>query len=266
MPDTATKPAPSATVILADPDGGGDEPFAIYLLERAAASRFMPGRFVFPGGRVEPADGVDPLDRDTLARTAIRELFEEAGVLLAQGRPAAPQRLAEVRRSLQRGLTTLDLALDTLKLRADLGALKPVARWITPAARPRRFDTTFFLAAMPPGQEATSDQQETSAGLWLTPSAALAQNQAGQVALAPPVVRILGQLSDYPSLQALFDAKPDLTPVEPVLWAQDGERVILLPDDPDHAHGRPRSPGRPAPANRATRLVHRDGVWLPYQA
>lgn len=266
MPDTSPKPVPSATVILADPDRGGEDPFAIYLLRRSAASRFMPGRFVFPGGRVEPADGVDPLARETLARAAIRELFEEAGVLLAQGRLPSAQRLSEVRRSLQRDLTTLDLALDTLKLRADLGALKPITRLITPKARPQRFDTTFFLAAMPPGQEADSDQTETSEGVWLSPREALAENQAGRVGLAPPLVRILGGLAQYGGLQAAFDAKADLAPIEPVLWLEGKKRVILMPDDPDYGHGQPRSPGSPAPADRATRLEHQDGVWLPYKA
>ena len=102
--------------------------------------------------------------------------------------------------------------------------------------------------------------------MWLSPRDALSDNQAGRVGLAPPLVRILGNLAQYESLQAAFDAKPDLAPIEPVLWLEGKKRVILMPDDPDYGHGSPRNAGSPAPAAQATRLVHQDGVWLPYKA
>lgn len=268
MSDKPSRPVPSATVILADPAQGDGHPFAIYLLRRTGSSRFMPGRFVFPGGKVEPADGADPASLETLARAALRELFEEAGVLLAHGAAPDPERLAEVRRSLQRGLTTLDLGLDKLSMKAAPGALFPFARWITPTARPQRFDATFFLAAMVCGQEAVADERETTEGVWISPAAALQQNQTGQVALAPPLVIILAQLAQFKDLDELLDAQHDLSPVQPILWIDGETRIIMLPGDPDYAQGQvsdQANPGRLVDAAEATRLVHKDGVWQPYQ-
>lgn len=267
MPDNSANPIPSATVILADEARGGDDPFAVFLLRRNDSSSFMPGRYVFPGGRVEPADGSDPMAAATLARAALRELFEEAGVLLAHGRAPDPERLAEVRRALQRDLTTLDLAMDKLSMRPAPAALVPYARWITPQARKHRFDTTFFVAAMPTNQEARADERETTEGLWLSPAQALADNQAGKVVLAPPLVRILGGLAGFGGLGPLLEGGHDLAPVMPVLWAEGDMRVILFPDDDDYRLGMPGDPGhlgREVAAGRATRLVHRDGAWIPF--
>jgi len=269
------QPQPSASVILLDPQRGREEPFGLFLLRRRAQSSFMPGRFVFPGGRVEPGDGDDAWSPEALGRCALRELWEEAGVILARELsrpgvllPPAPAR-EDARRALQEQRTTLEQALAGLGLTPHLEGLRPYARWITPLARPQRFDTRFYLACMPAGQEADSDQMETSEGLWLGPGQALRENQEGRVELAPPQVRILGELATYPSLDALWSRQADLEPVMPMLWAGQGQRIILLPDDPDypaHAPADPRSPGQPCPAHQATRLLHQEGRWLPYRA
>ena len=264
---------PSASVILLQASVGSDDPFCLYLLHRQGKSRFMPNLYVFPGGRVEPKDGSDPTSDSALRICALRELWEEAGVILAHD----PQKAAalpgpksqEVRESLQDGRTGLDEALTSLGLRADLKALTPYARWITPPAWNQRFDTVFYLATCPEGQRADCDQKETDAGLWLSPRKALEQNQQGLVVLAPPQVRILGELSEYDSLEQIMDrgGKRDLTPVRPFLWIKDGKRIILFPHDPEYerqAPSSPEDPGRPCPASQATRVVNDNGRWLPY--
>lgn len=270
----AAQPLPSASVILVDPGRGENEPFGLFMLKRRQKSSFMPNRFVFPGGRVEEHDGTDPLSDEALRRCALRELWEEAGVVLAQGDLPGPEELARARQALMAGELGLEQALAELGLSPDLGALCPYARWITPPARAQRFDTMFYVAVMPAGQEAASDQSETSQGLWLGPCRALAENVQGQVELAPPQVIILGQLAEVGGLGALLThcQSPDLSPVRPVLWIQgsgsEALRVILLPGDPDYVAGAPSDPGdlgQPCPAIQATRLVHAPGVWVPHR-
>ncbi|MFH1035690.1 MAG: NUDIX hydrolase [Pseudomonadota bacterium] len=269
------QPQPSAAVILLDPQRGQGEPFGVFLLRRRAQSRFMPNRFVFPGGRVEPGDGDDPWSPQALQICALRELWEEAGVILAKN-PAGPQAAwppaaacQAARQAMQASGASLAQTLAGLGLAPRPEALTPYARWITPLARPQRFDTQFYLALMPVGQEADSDQLETSEGLWRGPAQALRENREGRVELAPPQVRILGDLAAQASLEALWGRRPADQPVLPVLWAGDGQRIILLPDDPDYpaqAPADPGNPGQPCPAHQATRLVHQEGRWLPHRA
>lgn len=272
MPNSR-EPLPSASVILLDPERDGEDPFAIFVLRRQAGSSFMPDRYVFPGGRVEPSDGDDPLAPSSLQRAALRELWEEAGVILAtdaQKAASLPRKEREAARAaLNSGDLGLDEALAGLGLAPDLGALVPYARWITPKARSKRFDTIFYVAAMPPGQRAEADNQETTQGLWLGPAQGLLANQAGEVSLAPPQVRLLGELSQYPNARELLERDPgDLEPVQPVMWLSKEMRMVLLPWDPDHAAGRPGAeglPGQACPAHLASRMVESDGRWLPYR-
>ena len=254
----------SASVVLLDPDRGAGEPFGVFLLRRSQKSSFMPDRFVFPGGRVEPDDGPDPGQLATLSRCALRELWEEAGVLLARGAHGEPAQ-ADALAGLPRRGAGLGPALADRGLAWDLAALRPWARWITPTARPQRFDTLFFLATMPAGQEATADQRETSQGLWLGPAQALAENQAGRVELAPPQVRLLGELAAAGGMEAVREATTRLEPVLPRLWTGPEARVVLLPWDRDYAAAEP-GPGQACPAHLASRLVDRQGRWLPQRA
>ncbi len=269
---SASQPLASASVILLDPQRGGGEPFGLYLLRRRAESRFMPNRFVFPGGRVDPHDGPDPASDQALRVCALRELWEESGVLLApeleRGGGPDTRELNRARRALQEQGAGLAQALAGLGLSLHLTALRPYARWITPQARSQRFDTLFFLARMPAGQEADADRQETSEGLWLGPRQALAENLEGRVELAPPQVRILGELAAAGGLDRLWESAGagGLEPVLPVLWIRGEQRVILLPADPDYAAGAPGDPDNPGlacPAHQATRLVHSQGRWRP---
>ncbi len=265
------EPQPSAAVILIDPEREGPG-FRLYLLRRAGGSRFMPGRYVFPGGRVEPGDGPEPRSDTALRACALRELWEEAGVCLAQPRPGAPapeqQALAAARARMLAGEQSAAEALAGLGLSPAPEALTPYARWITPEARPQRFDTTFYLARMPAGQAASADRTETEAGLWLAPEEALAENAEGRVSLAPPQVRILGELATHRDAGELLAAAAgsDLAPVMPVLHAGESGRVIMLPWDRDYAAGVPADPARPCPAGSASRLAHSRGRWLPLVA
>lgn len=262
----------SASVILLRPGSAPDHPFELYLLRRAGSSRFMPGRYVFPGGRLEPEDGPLPPSQEALKTCALRELWEEAGVCLARPLPkAAPPAWPQIeaaRAGMLAGEAVLALALAALGLEPDLKALTPYARWITPKARPRRFDTTFFLAQMPAGQTASSDEAETTEGLWVSPAQALSQNQEGRVALAPPQVRILGELSAFAGRDDLLAAAQaaDLTPVMPKGHFTKTVRTIMLPWDPDYEAGIPTREATPSPAGQCSRLVHTDDRWLPYRA
>lgn len=267
-PESVIKPS-SSVILLAPGDGVG---FRVFLLKRAGGSSFMPNRFVFPGGKVEPSDGADPASLPAAVACAVRELWEESGVLLAGPAQAlaglSEGELAEARNRVDRGQAGLADTLAGLGLVPDEQALWPYARWVTPKARPQRFDARFFLALLPEGQRAESDQRETSVGLWLSPAQALAENQAGNVELAPPQVRILGELAQETSLASLMSTpRPDWDqPIEPILWAKDGKRVILLPHDPDYPAGQPVQEAAPCPAGQASRLLHQKGLWLPFQA
>lgn len=262
----------SASIILIrEPDRSAD-PFEVFVLRRGEASSFMPGRYVFPGGALEVSDGEADRGGDSPAMRicALRETFEEAGVITATDPGAAagldPERLAGARQAVHDGRTGLVQALAGLALEPDPQTLTPYARWITPKARPKRFDAMFYLARMPEGQTPTADMSETTRGVWLSPGRALEENEAGRAALAPPQVRLMGELAGFSSTKELFSgaAASMITPVEPVLHLGDDTRTILLPWDRDHASGRPDSPARPCPAGKASRLVFTKGRWLPF--
>ncbi len=262
------QPRLSASVILLREAPGEGRGFEVFLLKRNDGSGFMPGRFVFPGGGLEKSDGAG---EPGLKRCAIRELWEEAGVLLARREPGsevpAGAGLEAGRKRLeQRGLGLEDV-LEEMGLKPAFDLLIPFARWITPKARSKRFDTYFYLALLPRGQKAVSDFKETTEGVWLTPDQALEENLSGRVGLAPPQVRILGELAAHSSLESVLgEAGSDgpLEPVRPVLWKDGGRRIILLPWDEDHGRGSPESRAESCPAGECTRLIHEKGRWHPY--
>ncbi|MDB5955088.1 NUDIX domain-containing protein [Ramlibacter sp.] len=182
-------PAPSATVVLLR---DVEDDLEVFLLRRHGRSQVLGGAYVFPGGKTDPEDGdwVARLDRPAdrlhallgepdlsvaaaaaLFVTAIRELFEETGLLLADASPEAARAHWAAVRS---GRAFDELRAAGLSLAA--GALHPWSRWITPtlgSVGRKRFDTRFFLAAVPPGHHATHDEHEATESIWLTPRAAL---------------------------------------------------------------------------------------------
>jgi 8-oxo-dGTP pyrophosphatase MutT (NUDIX family) len=288
---------PAATLILVRERAGQ---LQTYLLRRSPNSRFMPGLFVFPGGLVEPADGdegfwndrvdVRPaalgtrpggdLERSLALRyavAAIRETFEEAGILFAaaDGAGSTALKRAEERRRRER------LPPDWLRQGAaaegwtlTVSALRPWAHWITPVGMPRRFDTRFFIAVLPEGQNGRPDLRETTEGLWIGARQALAQNLDGRTPLSPPTLVTLHELAGYASLEHLEEGLPQRgwgEPNFPRLVPLDSGRgaLIIEPWDPmyDRADLRIEA-GKLAenllPAGAPfSRLWNDGGVWKP---
>jgi 8-oxo-dGTP pyrophosphatase MutT (NUDIX family) len=251
-------PRDAATVILLR-QGAGVEAF---LLRRTKALEFAPGACVFPGGSVDerdadqaiawagpsPADFGDLLgvsaDRSrALVCAAVRETFEESGVLLAGPSPTdlvrASAVLVQDRRSLLDGSASLGdlLSRRGLLLRADL--LTPWARWITPEVSPRRFDTWFFAAALPPGQaaalsaavgsDAGADPGESDSGTWLRPAAALAAARAGQITLLPPTAVTLAELEAHQDVASILAQRRVIAPLLPRVVVEEGRAWLAMP-------------------------------------
>ena len=228
--------------------------FEVLMLRRTAAMRFAPGAYVFPGGSVDEADadpgitwhGPDPADMGAqlgaspeLARAlvcaAVRETFEESGVLLAS-EPGGPLPVPSGssweadRNALTTGSLTLAelLSRHGLAVRADL--LVPWARWITPEAEPRRFDARFFAAALPAGQHAAGHHAEADRTAWLRPANAIEAAKAGSMSLFPPTAAILSEFASC-GLDDILAQRRTVAAVLPVLAAEGGEVWLQLPDE-----------------------------------
>jgi 8-oxo-dGTP pyrophosphatase MutT (NUDIX family) len=252
----------SATVLLLQDTVDGLE---VLLLERHLASDFAGGAFVFPGGKVDATDrGFDParvrggdLDvwraqlgvethEDALGVlvAAVRETFEEAGVLLATRADGTPltaddlagARLREARRRLATRGEPFDWrpVLEAEDLVLDLGALVPWSWWVTPAGQHRRFDTRFLAARLPAGQTAAHDEVETTALVWARPADALAAQARGERVVIYPTRRNLQALDAFGSTAQLFAAAAagqlDTRRIEPRLVEVDGVTLVQHPD------------------------------------
>lgn len=180
-------PQPAASLILLR-DGAGGEGLELFMIERHTGLRFAPGATVFPGGRLEEADHA-PHWRDGWPGhaapddlphriAAIRETFEECGLLLARGSVDGAS-LAEMRRRTVAG-TPFAESLRRGGMEPAVDRLAPLARWVTPEGLPRRFDALFYLAPAPEGQRPMVDGGEAVAGLWATPRRFLAEGEAGR--------------------------------------------------------------------------------------
>lgn len=279
----------AATVMLVrDRPSSGIE---VFMLKRHLDSDFVGGAYVFPGGKVDDADRADDLgaicpgrsdaeasallgiDRGGLAYwvAAVRECFEEAGVLLArQGTsalrprsslptssesarsgpgsdpsgllvsfadPAVADRFVEYRGRLNGGeLRLVDLCREE-NLALAVEGIHYFAHWITPHGAPRRFDTRFFVAAAPPGQVALHDDYETVANMWVSPADALVMHAGGELDLILPTIKNLEAIGRFESSAELLaaaaavEAVPTITP----RIRMDGKGVrILLPWDPGY--------------------------------
>jgi 8-oxo-dGTP pyrophosphatase MutT (NUDIX family) len=223
----AAVPRPAATVVLlrpaADPTRGALE---VLLTQRPATMAFGPGLHVFPGGALDAGDS-DPriVARSRLGDphriAALRELFEEAGVLIADradGLPAGSDSdLAAELPALRAGLVagSLDLAaiLERFELTLATDRLVYIARWQTPPAYPRRFDTWFFAVELPAGAILDLDPYEVAGHAWMTPRSALAELAAGEIELWPPTFTTLRLLEHVPDVAAIRSnlvlAEPD---------------------------------------------------------
>ncbi|MEV6366622.1 NUDIX hydrolase [Micromonospora musae] len=246
-------PRVAATVLLLRPAGTG---FEVYLIRRVAAMAFG-GMYAFPGGGVDRSDseahldwagptpaewgerlGLAPDAAQAVVCAAAREVFEEAGVLLAGADPASV--LGDVsgddweaaRVALEKheiGFAEL-LAERRLTLRSDL--LRPWSRWITPEFEPRRFDTYFFVALLPEGQRTRDVSREADRTLWIPPAAARAGAEAGELGMLPPTLVTLGQVAAAADLAGVVRAattRDAATPVTPrlELSGEGGGRFLL---------------------------------------
>jgi 8-oxo-dGTP pyrophosphatase MutT (NUDIX family) len=263
---TPATPRDAATVMLLRPaaaDAGeavdvGVAGVEVLMLRRVAAMKFAPGAYVFPGGSVDPADygaevgwhGPDPAEfgarlgasaemARALVCAAVRETFEEAGVLLAGAPdggpladPSGPSWAAD-RAALTVGQLTLAELLSRrgLVLRADL--LVPWARWITPEGEPRRFDARFFAAALPAGQVATGHAAESDHIAWLRPGDAIESARAGEISLLPPTATTLQDfaVADSGGVAGILGRRPVIEPVMPRLVLEDGQAWLYVPDE-----------------------------------
>ena len=213
------------------------------MLRRTMNAAFAGGMYVFPGGRVETADGDDVERAHRLA--AIRECFEEAGILLAHT-PGTFEPIADGHLALAERTGVYDGSVDLLALCAAHG-LEPaieqlawVAHWITPKGEgARRFDTRFYLVPAPAGQTSTHDDNETIASLWTRPEVALQRQVDGELVMMPPTITNLQFISQFDTIdQAMETARALPTPqcVLPKLRVGDDGKVvgIVLPDEPGY--------------------------------
>jgi 8-oxo-dGTP pyrophosphatase MutT (NUDIX family) len=224
---------PAATVMLVRDAGerrGGS--LEVLMLRRHPESVFAADAWVFPGGRVDDGDGAGmplgagPSDEEASAAlglpsgglaywvAAARECFEEAGILLARHADTgvwldtssewSAARLARHRRDVHAGVASLGVVLEAEGLVLDLSGVHYVSHWITPPGRTaRRFDTRFFVAAVPPGQVASHDATETVESLWITPADALARGAVGEIVLVIPTIANLQALAQFSSTEEL---------------------------------------------------------------
>jgi 8-oxo-dGTP pyrophosphatase MutT (NUDIX family) len=250
----ARVPRPAASVVMLRDGSDGLE---VLMLKRHGLSEVHGGAFVFPGGKVDAEDavlqgqghldapaqllhrrlgeaGVDEATAAGFFVAAIRETFEESGLLLAHD--LSPQAAAEAAACLREGVG-FNAMLATLRLRLQCDALVPWSRWITPPDSPnKRFDTRFFAVRAPAGGEARHDGRETTETVWLRPRPALQSYWDGAMQLAPPQIMTLAHLARYDNVdQALTEARgrpPAL--IEPHIKFEAGMRIMCYPGDAEH--------------------------------
>ena len=275
---------PAATVVMLRDATGGLE---VFLMKRHSRSDVLGGAYVFPGGKVDAADAEldtlvymdQPLHalHDSLNETdiqeatagglyvaALREAFEESGVLFAHDSSAAhPSPLdwhARAAALLAEGLAFNEI-LVRLRLRLQTRSVVPWVRWITPTAPSvmnKRFDTRFFVAAVPVGQVARHDDHETTESIWLSPRTALEQYWAGAIELAPPQIMSLAHLARHADVDSVMSQARSQRPpvIRPEPFDQDGGRIICYPGDERHAVREQALPG-------PTRLYYRNKRFEP---
>lgn len=245
----APRPA-STTLLLRDNARGGA--IEVFMMVRHHQIEFNSGALVFPGGSIDQGDkevvaraelhaGGAGLDQNALSFrvAAIRETFEESGILLA--RPKGSQSLVDAKRakeiearyreSLCEGKATFLEVLAQNKLWLALDELVPYAHWITPEGMPKRFDTWFFLAAAPPDQVGAHDGKESTDSIWVSPREALEGGESGRFKLPFPTTRNLIRLGKQPNVRAALDDSRGrkVVTVMPVMTNLNGGRQLRIP-------------------------------------
>ena len=251
-------PAPSrdaATVVVARAAGHGVE---ILMLKRPGSMAFAAGAYVFPGGSVDAADadpdtgwhgpspaefgdllGAAPELARALVVAAVRETFEESGVLLAGPPDGSTVAVAgpdwdRDRVALLSGELSFPGLLSKRGLTVLADRLVPWARWITPEVEPKRFDTRFFVALMPPGQVIAAHEAEADKLAWIAPGAALESARAGEIMLLPPTATILGEFAAMADVVTSLAVRRTITPIQPRVVAADGQAWLEIPAEVDY--------------------------------
>jgi 8-oxo-dGTP pyrophosphatase MutT (NUDIX family) len=268
-------------------------PYEVFLMRRGRNQVFMGGAYVFPGGRLDEADA-DPklaayisslcaadakrllqesdLPEATalgLFMAAIRETFEEAGVLLARdlrgnevdlSAPETAARFAAYRLELHENrMTLIDLArCEGLLYAPDL--LTPYSHWITPEIETRRFDTRFFLARLPEWQVPVHDRMELTESRWLTPAFGLTEHAAGRIVLMPPTLKTIEELLTFSNTGQLFAAarSQQIDVILPEAFRTDDGFGIRLPHDSEYSLAAGKQPPH---LGGSTRIVMEEGIW-----
>lgn len=253
-------PLPASTVVLVRDSGRGLE---VLLMQRNLQSGFMPGMHLFPGGALDDGDASEEmaalcvgLDDGTassklgIARgglaywiAAIRESFEEAGVLFTYDssgammlleRPDEIARFGAHRDALNAGEQAFAALLHGEGLRLAADHLVYFSNWITPAGAPRRYDTRFFVATAPAGQDVLHDNRETISHVWMNPGQALDKYRSGELKMRTPTVKTLEQFADFSSAQSLMQAMRAQRDIPAMLPRINKKGERLLPGDPGY--------------------------------
>jgi ribonuclease/clavin/mitogillin len=229
------KPRPAAVVVLYRRVGAGAE---VFWVKREKALAFAGGFYAFPGGKVDKADAQVPVsgaagEEAALRVAAARELFEEAGVLVAEGAEALGlERVRELRKALLAGQRSWQELLTEAGLRLRAGDFHAAGRWITPPYMPVRFDAHFFLVEVPPYAEAELIPGELTEATWVAPAAALERWAQGTALLHPPNLHALRVLArfDTPAQVVQQLASPPHCPdfIAQIIEFQQGVRLVPL--------------------------------------
>jgi len=250
-------PVDAATVIVVRTSDGTGSPWETYMIRRPVRSDFAADVYVFPGGKVdaedydfpvacevspigaEPATVLSEMER-ALRVAAARELFEEIGIVLTNDSVTKGEwdstKFDAWRHNLIAGRMSFGEVVRQLGVRIDLRQIHPFSRWVTPRAFPRRYDTRFYVAYLPPGQKPAPHASEAPEGLWIAPKEALARYQSGQFPLVFATECHLLRMARYATVESMVASvtRDDLVPVTPQVVADGGETRFLLPDDPGY--------------------------------
>ena len=290
------QPRDAATVILVRDNRR--KPFELFLMRRHKKQNFMGGAFVYPGGALDKADCDKELtqymDGISISQAilslnepetpeekvmglffaAVRETFEESGVLLADvtvnpSNPDESRALAEHLNGYRDRIHDGELSLKDFAVKENfryaLDHLIPLARWITPEVESRRFDTRFFIARIPRHQKPYHDDIEMVESLWLTPEEALAKNANREIMLMPPTLKTIEEISAFSSVDELFEAvsKEKIAPILPQAFQAEKGFGVMLPHDPEYVIEGYKQPPR---ENDPSRVVMVDGKFQTFFA
>ncbi len=261
MTEQPSKPVPSATILMLRDGADGLE---VFMVVRHHQIDFASGALVFPGGKADDNDfdpGLTPrlegaADDDAMRGTqvsAIREAFEECGILLARETGAATlvdgerlQRLEDYRTTLHNGSVTMRDFLEREDLCLACGDLVHFAHWVTPAMLPKRFDTHFFLAAAPPNHLAVHDGHESVDSVWIRPAEVLEQAARGERTVIFPTLRNVEKLAEFNSVEAALNAARTGTVVRVEPWTErrDDGNYLCIPTEAGYKVCEERMPER----------------------